>query len=396
MTRGERACTLVVAFVAFVAAGATIGSVPVLSGAEQSLPVFEVEASWPKLPDKMIYGALGGIDVDSHDHIWILNRPRTLTKGETYAALVPPMAECCVPAPPVMEFDAAGNYLQGWGGPGPGYEWPEIEHGIHVDYRGNVWIAGSGAKDNQVLKFTASGELLMQIGHAGQSAGSNDTANFARPTDIYVNQVSNEAFVSDGYVNRRVIVFDADTGAYKRHWGAFGSKPDDAVARGRVVEGSGKPADTAQGVQAGGAWLKQFNTVHAVRISNDQLVYVGDRGNDRVQVFRPDGTFIKEAFVSTRSNPPPGTGTAGGLAFSADKEQRFLYVSDSSNQVVWILSRDTLQILGKLGRQGRNAGQFDLLHFVAADSHGNIYTAEFGGRRAQKFLYKGVSAVSIR
>jgi len=350
MTRGERACTLVVAFVAFVAAGATIGSVPVLSGAEQSLPVFEVEASWPKLPDKMIYGALGGIDVDSHDHIWILNRPRTLTKGETYAALVPPMAECCVPAPPVMEFDAAGNYLQGWGGPGPGYEWPEIEHGIHVDYRGNVWIAGSGAKDNQVLKFTASGELLMQIGHAGQSAGSNDTANFARPTDIYVNQVSNEAFVSDGYVNRRVIVFDADTGAYKRHWGAFGSKPDDAVARGRVVEGSGKPADTAQGVQAGGAWLKQFNTVHAVRISNDQLVYVGDRGNDRVQVFRPDGTFIKEAFVSTRSNPPPGTGTAGGLAFSADKEQRFLYVSDSSNQVVWILSRDTLQIPRWLGR----------------------------------------------
>ena len=338
---------------------------------------FEVDPFWPKpLPNNFIMGELGGVYVDSRDQVWIVSRPRTLTDDQKGASLAPPTSECCIPAPPVMEFDAAGNYMQGWGGPGPGYEWPENEHGIFVDYKGNVWIGGNTRKkDNQILKFSNKGEFLLQIGHAGKSQGSDDTENLNRPTQVSVYQKTNEVFVADGYENRRVIVFDADTGAYKRHWGAYGNKPDDSAPRTRSFDGPGP---------------QQFNLVHGVGISQDDLVYVSDRINNRIQVFTPDGKFVKEVFIAR--NTLDSRGTAFGLAFSPDKEQKFIYVPDGANDKVRILNRDTLQIVGSFGRAGPYAGQWHWLHSIGVDSKGNLYTGESRGNRVQKFLFKGTSS----
>jgi DNA-binding beta-propeller fold protein YncE len=359
------------------------------------VPRFEFDPSWPKqdghFGDKgnWIFGALGGITVDpSNDHVWVIQRPRTLINDETLAAQNPPVSDCCVPAPTVMEFDSAGNYIQGWGGPGPGYEWPESEHGIKIDYRGNVWITGEGKKDNQVLKFTKDGKFLLQIGHAGKSTGSSDTENLNVATNTFVYPKTNEVFVSDGYMNRRVIVFDGDTGAYKRMWGAYGNKPDDTVPRLRrfpFTEGL-----TPQVLLADPP-PQQFNLPHAILISNDGLVYVGDRSNNRVQVFKPDGTYVKEAFVARNMLGP--VGTVVDLGFSADSRQQFLYVM-SGDEHIRILNRDTLQVKGEFGRLGHLPGQFYHTHAIAVDSKGNIYTAEAAttGRRIEKFVLKGFSS----
>ena len=196
--------------------------------ASENVPKFELDVSWPKpLPNKWITGQIPGIAVDSHDHIWVIHRPKTIRDQEKGASLHPPTSECCFPAPAVLEFDMEGNLMQAWGGPGEGYEWPENEHGIFVDYKDNVWIGGNGNNDAQILKFTTKGKFLMQIGHSGQSKGSNDTENLGKPAAMFVYPKTNELFVADGYANRRVIVFDADTGAYKRHWGAYGRRPVD-------------------------------------------------------------------------------------------------------------------------------------------------------------------------
>jgi DNA-binding beta-propeller fold protein YncE len=353
-----------------------------------ALPTFVVDPFWPKpLPKNLILGQLAGVDVDSHDHVWIISRPRTLTDDEKGAALNPPTSECCVPAPPVIEFDAAGNYLQGWGGPGPGYQWPENEHGIFVDYKGNVWIGGNTTSstyqpphtDNQILKFTYDGKFLLQIGHADTSSGSNDTENLNRPAQIFVYPKTNEVFVADGYQNRRVIVFDADTGAYKRHWGAYGNRPDDAAPRTGTFDGPGEP---------------QFTLVHGVRISNDNLVYVSDRQNNRIQVFTIDGKFIKEGFIARRTLDDRGTSFE--VAFSPDKAQKYLYVPDGANYKIRILDRDTLQMLGSFGRMGPYAGQWHWLHSIATDSKGNIYSAESRGNRVQKFVFKGFAPQPVR
>lgn len=344
---------------------------------DAGVPTFEVDPFWPKpLPNNFIMGELGGVYVDSQDHVWVVSRPRTLTDDQRGASLSPPTSECCIPAPPVLEFDAAGNYIQGWGGPGPGYEWPDNEHGIFVDYKGNVWIAGNTPKkDNQILKFSNTGRFLLQIGHAGKSKGSDDTENLNRPTQVSVYQKTNEVFVADGYENRRVIVFDADTGAYKRHWGAYGNKPDDSAPRTRSFDGPG-PA--------------QFNLVHDVQISRDGLVYVSDRLNNRIQVFTPDGKFVYEGFVAR--NTLDSRGTAFGLVFSPDKEQKFVYMPDGANDKIRILNRDTLQVVGSFGRGGPYAGQWHWLHSIGVDSKGNLYTAESRGNRIQKFLFKGPSS----
>jgi hypothetical protein len=189
---------------------------------------FQVDANWPTpLPHSWIIGAVAGVSVDKRDHIWIVHRPATLAERQKLAATTPPRTLCCVPAPPVLVFDMSGNLIRHWGGPGQGYEWPEVEHGVYVDPNDNVWLAGSGPRDHQILKFTLDGRFLMQIGRAGQSKGSNDTANLNRPADVEVDPEARELFVADGYGNRRVIVFDTETGAYKRHWGAYGERPHD-------------------------------------------------------------------------------------------------------------------------------------------------------------------------
>jgi hypothetical protein len=345
----------------------------------ESFPRFKVDPSWPEqLPHNYLFGNIGGITVDAHDHIWVLSRPRTL--GKTDMLGQPPRNSCCVPAPAVTEFDASGTYIQGWGGPDPSgaYQWPESEHGITVDYRGNVWICGNGRNDDQCLKFTGDGKFLLQIGHAGQSKGSLDTHNLRQPAQVAVWPATHEVFIADGYKNRRVIVFDADTGKFKRMWGAYGHTPDDAAPRGPASE---SPAP------------QQFNLVHGIVISNDGLVYVSDRQNNRIQVFTLNGKFIKEGFVAMATDNPD-YGTTFSSAFSGDRAQKFLYEADDPNEVIRVLDRQTLTEIpvAAFGHEGPYAGQFIGLHIIAADSAGNIYSAESDViGRVQKFIYQGKS-----
>lgn len=356
-------------------------------------PIFEVDPSWPKMEGNWIFGSIGGLGIDpKNDHVWVIQRPGTLDKDENYAAQTPPRASCCVPAPSVMEFTPEGKFVQGWGGPGEGYDWPEREHGITIDYRGNVWIGGGGKKDNQILKFTKAGKILLQIGKSGQSTGSNDPENLNEPSSTFVYPKTNEVFVSDGYVNRRIVVFDADSGAFKRSWGAYGNKPDDSAPRIRRFPYD-RPQDEPMESLLNGPAPKQFNLVHTVLISNDDLVYVADRSNNRVQVFKLDGTFVKEAFIARETLTP--SGTAGSLALSADSAQSFLYVT-GGDDILRILNRETLQPVGTVGRLGHYPGQFYHLHVIAVDSKGNIYTGENTGKRVQKFLFKGFSSKSTQ
>jgi DNA-binding beta-propeller fold protein YncE len=343
--------------------------------AQAGVPKFEVDPYWPKdLPNQWMLGQVSGIFVDTHDHVWVTNRPRSLEDNDKYAAFDPPQGDCCKPAPAILEFDAAGNFVQGWGGPGAGYEWPDNEHGVFVDYKENVWVGGNGMKDTNILKFTKDGKFLLQIGHHGKSGGSNDTENLNRPAGIVVYQKTNEVFVADGYGNRRVIVYDADTGAYKRHWGAYGKKPDDKESNARTLEGPGP---------------KQFNTVHSLRISNDDLVYVGDRRNNRIQVFKPDGTYLKEAYVERKTTGEEGT--TFDFAFSPDAAQQFIYIPDGTNKKVQIVNRQTLEVVGYFGGHGgHGAAQFFHIHSIATDSKGNIYLGESFGKRALKWSYKGM------
>ncbi len=335
------------------------------------VPVFRVDPFWPKpLPNKWILGQVAGVAVDSRDHVWIVHRPGSLTPEEAGAVQDPPISECCVPAPSVIEFNREGNVVQAWGGPGS-EDWVlDGEHGIFVDHEENVWI-GSSAGDVQVVrKFSRGGDLLLQIGELGQTGGSGDTTRLGRATDFAVDPATNEVFISDGYGNRRVIVFDAVTGAYKRHWGAYGAPPDDTDA------GPYDPTLAPAG---------SFRTpVHAVRLSRDGRLYVADRVNNRIQVFASDGRYLTESIVA------PATlsmGSAWDMDFSPDSAQTFLYLADGTNNKIWILSRDDLSTVGEYGRNGRSAGQFHWLHSLAADSRGNLFTGEVDtGKRVQKLV----------
>ena len=282
-------------------------------------PMFEVDPFWPKpMPNHWVVGMTIGVSVDAQDNVWIIHRGGSLEAKETYLNWNPPAADCCAVAPPILEFDKQGNLINHWGGPGKGYNWPNSNHGITVDYKGNVWIGGNGRTidpklqdtgasnvpeagkpgayaDNEILKFTQDGKFLMQIGHPFQSKGSNDTQNLKGPAKIFVDPKTNEVYVADGYGNKRVIVFDADTGKYKRHWGAYGHVPDD------TDPGNYNPDAPID---------QQFRSpVHCAELSNDGLLYVCDRLNDRIQVFKPDGTFIKEGFIIRRrwGRARPGT-----------------------------------------------------------------------------------------
>src|ERR1700681_916199 len=365
-------------------------------------PMFEVDPMWPKpLPNHWLLGMTIGVSVDGQDHIWIIHRQGSLERMENYAASNPPASECCSAAPPVLEFDEQGNLLAHWGGPGEGYNWPVSNHGITVDYKGNVWIGGNGRgtpaaggpalptaevqvasnaafNDNMILKFTQGGKFLMQIGKPGQSKGSNDTENLRLPAKTFIDRVANEVYVSDGYGNHRVIVYDADTGKYKRHWGAYGHRPED-VDLGRYDPNAPPP--------------QQFrNPVHCADLSVDRLLYVCDRVNDRIQVFKPDGTYIKEKFIAKETL---GSGSAWDIAFSKDPNQTYIYLADGENDRIHILLRDTLEVLTTFGEGGRPPGEFYGLHSIATDSKGNIYVTEtYSGQREQNFYYKGIGPVT--
>ena len=377
----------------------------------QTAPTLEVDPLWPKpLPNHWLLGSVTGVAVDARDHIWVVHRgfDSMTARTEIGAATNPKTAdECCVPAPPVLEFDAAGNLAGHWGGPfdsaqgrpGEKYEWPVSPGGITVDAKGNVWItaagppeipgsanAGAGGGGNRsgttaatataastttgrgttantppprpvdahVLKFSPTGQFLLQIGKAGAPGDNDSTTALHRPAGTAVDAAANEVYVADGFVNRRVIVFDATTGAYKRHWGGAG-------------EG-------------------QFRTVSCVETAKDGTVYVCDRGNNRVQAFDRNGKFLKQGIVAKDTR---GTGSVWDIALSSDPQQRFLFVADGHDQKVFILRRDTLQIVGSFGDGGRYPGTFYSVGSVAVDSRGNVYTGEtLEGKRVQKFVPK--------
>jgi hypothetical protein len=382
-------------------------------------PAFEVDPFWPKpLPNRWILGHVMGVAIDSRDHVFIVHRndftgPGAALNARTEAgsATNPPTGECCAPAPNVLEFDPAGNLVGHWGGPGAAFTWPAVNSGIAVDNAGNVWIGGSGGSDSQLLKFSSAGRFLLQVGKApapaeapaaGRAGGdtayagvsgagrggrgaaapappplppnSSSTETFGGPAGISFDPGANEAFVADGYRNHRVAVIDANTGAIKRFFGAYGSKPDDAV----------QPSYNPDGPAA-----KQFGVVRCAELANDGMLYVCDRTNDRIQVFRKDGTFVKERRIAPKTR---GAGSVWDIAFSRDPQQRYLYIADGQNMKVWVLDRQSLEVLTSFGDGGRQPGQFYAVHSIATDSKGNVYTAEsLEGKRVQKFVFKGVA-----
>jgi DNA-binding beta-propeller fold protein YncE len=345
------------------------------------VPRFEVDPMWPKpLPNHWILGSTIGVGVDSRDHVFIIHRGDSTLNQRTEAgsAANPPLGECCAAAPPILEFDPDGNLVKGWGGPGEGYEWPESNHGITIDDKDNVWIGGNGRVDSHILKFTHDGKFLMQIGTPKQAVNSGATDHFGRVAKIAFDPKANEAFIADGYGNKRVAMIDMTTGVIKRFWGAYGNAPK----------------DTNMGPYNPDAPLApQFrNPVHCAEPSNDGLVYVCDRPNDRIQVFRKNGEFVKEQRIAPRTR---GDGSVWDIAFSRDPQQRYLYLADGRNEKVYVMNRQSLEIITSFGDGGRQPGQFFAVHSIATDSKGNIYTTEtYEGKRVQKFVYKGLGTVT--
>ena len=369
----------------------------------QAGPAFAVDPLWPKpLPNHWLLGSVTGVAVDARDHVWVVHRgyDSMTARTEIGAATTPKTAdECCVPAPPVLEFDAAGTLVGHWGGPGDKYDWPVSPGGITVDADGHVWITAAGPPeipgsanataargaaagnrgatpspatagaaagggrasaparpaDAHVLKFARNGDFLLQIGKAGAPGANDSTTALHRPADVAVDAAASEVYVADGFGNRRVVVFDAATGAYKRHWGDAGGSP--------------------------------FRSPTCVELARDGVVYVCDRGNNRIQAFDRNGTLLKQAVVAKDTG---GTGSVWGAALSSDARQRYLFVADGHDQKIFVLRRDTLEIVGSFGDGGRYPGTFYSVGSVAVDSKGNIYTGEtLEGKRVQKFVPKG-------
>jgi DNA-binding beta-propeller fold protein YncE len=343
------------------------------------LPAFRADPNWPRpLAEEngvqLVLGQVAGIAVNpSNGHVWIVHRPATLLPDEWNAKESKPVTHrCCKSAASVIEFDAAGNYVRGWTPSGAGFDWPKTEHGIHIDSEGNVWLAGNGNEDHQILKFSPEGKFLLQIGRPGKSEGSNSRTQLGRPAHMVLS--GGELFVADGYGNRRVVVFDAKSGAYKRHWGAYGTATpsDDKLP-------SYDPAQPPS---------KSFgNPVHCVRVSNDGLVYVCDRQNNRIQVFSRTGEFRQEIRVEVQTL---ANGSTWDMVLSHDPAQKYLYVADGANGRIYIVRRSDGQTVGAFGRTGRMAGEFKWIHNIAIDRDGNLYTSEVGfGRRVQKFVRSG-------
>lgn len=374
-------------------------------------PRLEVDPFWPKpLPNGWILGSVTGVAVDAQDNVWLVHRgaPSLTARTENGLGTDPPTAEkCCAPAPLVLKFDSAGNLVANWPGPGEGYQWPRTPQGVTVDSKGNVWIAGSapevrpqpprggapgapgvppaGARgaapvqpqpaDAQVLKFSGAGKFLLQIGAPGKIEGADSKTTLNMPSSVEFDAAANEVYVADTG-NRRVVVFDADSGAYKRHWGAYGGAPDTSNLG---------PYDPS--VES----AKQFRSVSCVRIAKDGAVYVCDRQNNRIQVFQKDGKFVKETVVSKTTL---GDGAVWDVAFSNDPQQRFMYVADGHDKKVFVLLRESLQIVTSFGRGGRYPGHFYGVGSVKVDSKGNVFTGEtYEGKRVQKFVNKGMGPV---
>ena len=339
-------------------------------------PKFEIDPFWPKaLPNQWTLGQVAGVAVDEKDHIWIIQRPRSLSRLEAAAAQKPARAICCNPAPPVIEFDQDGNVVQAWGGDGIGFDWPKQEHGIRIvgDF---VYLGGNHKDDGFILKFTRDGKFVKQLGKSGPRKGDQDTSQLGQPADFWVDETTNELYVADGYGNHRIIVFDATTFAYKRHWGAYGKTP----------EAEANPSSNDPGGHAydpNGPIPQTFNNpVHCVKIALDGLVYVCDRTNNRMQIFHKDGSFVKEYFY----RPETLAGSVWDLYLWPDKEQSHLVMVDGGNNEMRVIRRIDGQIISRYGRFGRQAGQFFGVHNIAIDKFGNVFTTEvYEGKRIQRW-----------
>jgi DNA-binding beta-propeller fold protein YncE len=382
--------------IAAVANGIAAVKPPPIEQANAAAPRLQVDPLWPKpLPNHWLFGSITGVAVDAQDHIWVVHRGADSLNARTEmsAATTPPTAEaCCLPAPAVLEFDQSGTLVGHWGGPGDGYDWPRSPGGIAVDAQGNVWIAAAGVaeapggrgrgaaattpaaprpEDAHVLKFSRAGKLLLQIGQAGKPGASDSRTGLHRPTALAIDSTANELYVADGTMNRRIVVFDATSGAYKRHWGAYGEAP--AATEDAAYDPAAAPS-------------RSFRTVSCVELSKDGHVYVCDRRNNRIQVFRKDGTFVKEGFISKATL---GEGAVWDVALSPDPGQRHVFVADAQDQKVFVLDRASLSVVSSVGGGGRWPGAFYGVGSVAVDSKGNVYTGEnFEGKRLQKFAIR--------
>jgi DNA-binding beta-propeller fold protein YncE len=354
-------------------------------GAMQA-PRFEVDPTFPKpLPNGWYQGQSIGLWVDSQDHVWIVHRPDVLDAFEGAANSTPAAGECCKNAPPILEFDQQGNLLRNWGGSdGPGYQWPDSNHGLNVDNKGNIWIGGNGGSDGHILKFTLDGKFVMQVGKKGVTRNSQAQDHFFQVAKTFFYAPANEVFVADGYGNKRVAVIDAETGKMKRFWGAYGKPPNDEAALAQMKPGYDPTA----------VYQHFRGPVHCADVSNDGFVYVCDRTSNRLQIFKVDGTFVREVYTQRDSR---GDGSVWDTAFSRDPKQQFLYVADGRNQKIRIFDRASMTELTTFGKGGHYPGEWYSLHNVATDSKGNLYTVEtYQGRRLQRFLYKGMSPVNSR
>ncbi|MCH7815726.1 MAG: hypothetical protein IIC60_04045 [Proteobacteria bacterium] len=376
--------TLMVALVALGVVQSKLQEPAVAANNDVMAPHFLVDPLWPKpLPNHWLMGRTIGVDVDERDHIFVVHRDQAEMFGmRTEIGLFAGVSECCTPAPPILEFDLEGNLINAWGGAQEGapYVWPASNHGIDIAPNGDVWIGGNGGGDSHILVFTRDGEYIRTVGVPGNSRDSNSTTHFALVAEIAIDGPNNEVYVADGYRNRRVVVVDLTTGEFKRYWGAYGNRPDDSAD---VTYTPGEPGP------------QQFRgPVHCAEPSNDGLVYVCDRGADRIQVFRSDGTFVKEVIIS------PATlsqGSTWDIDFSPDEEQEFLYLADGQNFKIYVIDRESLEVLYTFGDGGRQPGLFYAPHSLAVDSQGNIYTTEtYEGKRIQKFLYQGMRPVTVQ
>ena len=368
---------LVSVFLAFVTSHNYLRESASAANDGRQAPYFEVDPFWPQpLPNKWILGSTIGVAVDDRDHVYIVHRNDDGNFATQEIGIDNGIAECCTAAPPILEFDPSGSLVNAWGGPGDGYTWPASNHGIEIAANGDVWIGGNGGGDSHVLVFTKDGQFLREIGLPGEPTDSNSTEHFSRVAEIAIDSGTNEAYFADGYGNKRVAVVDATTGAFKRYWGAYGNRPSDD----RVTYTPGEPLP------------QQFvGPVHCAEPSNDGLIYVCDRGADRIQVFRPDGTFVKEAQIAAET---VGAGATWDIAFSKDDQQEFIYVADGSNMKVHVVDRDSLDVLYVIGEGGRQSGLFYGTHSIVTDSKGNFYTTEtYEGKRIQKFQYQGLRSL---
>ena len=370
--------TLVLSLVAILGvAQKSLQNVATAASNQRMVPHFEVDPFWPQpLPNKWILGSTIGVAVDARDHVYIVHRNDDGNFATQEIGIDNGIADCCTAAPPILEFGVDGSLVNAWGGPGDGYTWPASNHGIEIAPNGNVWIGGNGGGDSHVLVFIRDGQFLREIGLPGEPVDSNSTIHFSRVAEIAIEPDANEAYFADGYGNKRVAVVDVATGAFKRYWGAYGNQPSDD----RVTYVPGEPLP------------QQFvGPVHCAEPSKDGLIYVCDRGADRIQVFRPDGTYIKEAQIAAAT---VGAGATWDIAFSQDDDQEFIYVADGSNMKVHVVHRDTLEVMYVIGEGGRQPGLFYGTHSIVTDSRGNFYTTEtYEGKRIQKFAYQGLRSL---